>query len=76
MISIILLSTFLLYDGMILKKSIPKTSKKLCMESMIWLITVGQDNGEISLLHPFSGNATSLLWCLAHLADHILYKIQ
>ncbi|KAK4365488.1 hypothetical protein RND71_016846 [Anisodus tanguticus] len=46
---------FSLYNGMILKKQIPKASGKRCMESMGWLITVGKDEGEISLLHPFSG---------------------
>lgn len=46
---------FSLCNGMILKKRIPKASRKLCMESLGWLITVGQDNGEVSLLHPFSG---------------------
>ncbi|XP_049366233.1 F-box protein At2g26160-like [Solanum verrucosum] len=46
---------FSLYNGMILKKKIPKASGKRCMESMGWLITVGKDAGEISLLHPFSG---------------------
>ncbi|KAK4735251.1 hypothetical protein R3W88_009512 [Solanum pinnatisectum] len=45
---------FSLYNGMILKKKIPKASGKRCMESMGWLITVGKDEGEISLLHPFS----------------------
>ncbi|XP_059303953.1 F-box protein SKIP23-like [Lycium ferocissimum] len=46
---------FSLYNGMILNKRIPKASRKRCMESMGWLITVGEDDGEISLLHPFSG---------------------
>ncbi|WMV21435.1 hypothetical protein MTR67_014820 [Solanum verrucosum] len=46
---------FSLYNGMILKKRIPKASRKLCMESLGWLITVGEDEGEVSLLHPFSG---------------------
>ncbi|XP_059303976.1 F-box protein At2g26160-like [Lycium ferocissimum] len=46
---------FSLYNGMILKKRIPKPSRKRCMESTGWLITVGEDEGEISLLHPFSG---------------------
>ncbi|XP_060206837.1 probable F-box protein At1g65740 [Lycium barbarum] len=46
---------FSLCNGMILKKRIPKASGKRCMESMGWLITVGKDEGEISLLHPFSG---------------------
>ncbi|XP_049396158.1 uncharacterized protein At1g65760-like [Solanum stenotomum] len=46
---------FSLYNGMILKKKIPMASGKRCMESMGWLITVGKDEGEISLLHPFSG---------------------
>ncbi|KAG5618150.1 hypothetical protein H5410_017974 [Solanum commersonii] len=46
---------FNLYNGMILKKRIPKASRKLCMESLGWLITVGEDEGEVSLLHPFSG---------------------
>ncbi|XP_060204686.1 F-box protein At2g26160-like [Lycium barbarum] len=45
---------FSLYNGMILKKRIPKASGKRCMESMGWLITVGQDESA-SLLHPFSG---------------------
>ncbi|KAF3615453.1 putative E3 ubiquitin-protein ligase UBR7-like [Capsicum annuum] len=45
---------FSLYNGMILKKWIPGASGKRCMESMGWLITVGKDEGEISLLHPFS----------------------
>ncbi|KAF3654357.1 putative transcription factor bHLH47-like [Capsicum annuum] len=45
---------FSLYDGTILKKRIPKASRKCCMESMDWLITVGDDEGEISLIHPFS----------------------
>ncbi|XP_019226064.1 PREDICTED: putative F-box protein At1g65770 [Nicotiana attenuata] len=40
---------------MILKKRIPGASGKRCVESMGWLITVGKDEGEISLLHPFSG---------------------
>ncbi|KAH0703281.1 hypothetical protein KY285_017559 [Solanum tuberosum] len=44
---------FSLYNGMILKKRIPKASRKLCMESLGWLITVGEDEGEVSLLHPF-----------------------
>ncbi|OIT19892.1 hypothetical protein A4A49_62148 [Nicotiana attenuata] len=46
---------FSLYNGMILKKRIPKAKEKRCMESMGWLITVGKDEGEINLLHPFSG---------------------
>ncbi|KAH0703223.1 hypothetical protein KY285_017501 [Solanum tuberosum] len=46
---------FSLYNGMILNKKIPKARGKRCMESMGWLITVGKDEGEISLLHPFSG---------------------
>ncbi|WMV22024.1 hypothetical protein MTR67_015409 [Solanum verrucosum] len=37
---------------MILNKRIPKASRKRCLESMGWLITVGEE-GEISLLHPF-----------------------
>ncbi|WMV21529.1 hypothetical protein MTR67_014914 [Solanum verrucosum] len=41
--------------GMIMKKKIPKASGKRCMETMGWLVTVGKDEGEISLLHPFSG---------------------
>ncbi|XP_055835292.1 F-box/kelch-repeat protein At3g18720-like [Solanum dulcamara] len=45
---------FSVYNGMILKKRIPKASGKRCMESMGWLIMVGKDEGEISLLHPFS----------------------
>lgn len=45
---------FSLYNGMIMKKSIPGASGKRCMESMEWLITDGEE-GEISLLHPFSG---------------------
>lgn len=44
-----------LYNGMLLKRWIPGASGKRCMESMGWLITVGKDEGEISLLHPFSG---------------------
>ncbi|KAK4735349.1 hypothetical protein R3W88_009610 [Solanum pinnatisectum] len=39
--------------GMIMKKKIPKASGKRCMETMGWLVTVGKDEGEISLLHPF-----------------------
>ncbi|KAL3374583.1 hypothetical protein AABB24_006188 [Solanum stoloniferum] len=46
---------FSLYNGMILKKKIPKASRQKCMESMGWLITIGEDEGEVSLLHPFSG---------------------
>ncbi|OIT31887.1 hypothetical protein A4A49_09271 [Nicotiana attenuata] len=46
---------FSLYNSMILKKRIPKATGKWCMESMGWLNTVGEDDGEISLLHPFSG---------------------
>lgn len=46
---------FSLYNGMILHKQIPKSTEKRCMESMGWLITVGDDEGEINLLHPFSG---------------------
>nr|XP_018626460.1 uncharacterized protein LOC104096560 [Nicotiana tomentosiformis] len=46
---------FSLYNGMILKKRIPGASGKRCVESMGWLITVGKDEGKISLLHPFSG---------------------
>ncbi|XP_055819532.1 F-box protein At2g26160-like [Solanum dulcamara] len=46
---------FSLYNGMILKKRIPGASEKRCMESKGWLITVGKDEGEVSLLHPFSG---------------------
>ncbi|XP_049377064.1 uncharacterized protein LOC125841915 [Solanum stenotomum] len=45
---------FSLNNGMIMKKSIPGASGKRCMESMGWLITVGEE-GEISLLHPLSG---------------------
>ncbi|PHT88050.1 hypothetical protein T459_10156 [Capsicum annuum] len=45
---------FSAYDGTSLKKRIPKTSRKRCMESMGWLITIGEGDGEISLLHPFS----------------------
>nr|XP_016497260.1 PREDICTED: F-box/kelch-repeat protein At3g18720-like [Nicotiana tabacum] len=40
---------------MVLHKRIPKATGKRCMESMGWLITVGDDEGEINLLHPFSG---------------------
>ncbi|KAM3263164.1 hypothetical protein P3L10_000158 [Capsicum annuum] len=39
---------------MVLKKRIPGSVGKRCMESMGWLITVGKDEGEMSLLHPFS----------------------
>ncbi|KAF3656771.1 putative F-box protein-like isoform 2 [Capsicum annuum] len=46
---------FSLSNGMILNKRIPKASRKRCMESMGWLFTVGEDDGETSLLHPFSG---------------------
>ncbi|XP_049396959.1 probable F-box protein At1g65740 [Solanum stenotomum] len=46
---------FSLYNGMILNKRIPKARRKRCMESMGWLIMVGEDEGEISMLHPFSG---------------------
>nr|XP_016496506.1 PREDICTED: F-box protein SKIP23-like [Nicotiana tabacum] len=46
---------FSLYNDMILKKRIPKARGKRCVESMGWLITVGKDEGEASLLHPFSG---------------------
>ncbi|MCD7452862.1 hypothetical protein HAX54_018415 [Datura stramonium] len=46
---------FSLYNGMILNKRIPKAMGKRCMESLGWLITVGKDEGEINLLHPFSG---------------------
>ncbi|KAK4735275.1 hypothetical protein R3W88_009536 [Solanum pinnatisectum] len=52
---------FSLYNGMILKKRIPKASGKLCMESLGWHITVGEDNGEVSLLHPFSGVQIEIL---------------
>ncbi|KAK4735350.1 hypothetical protein R3W88_009611 [Solanum pinnatisectum] len=45
----------ILYNGMILNKRIPKASGKRCMESMGWFITVGKEEGEINLLHPFSG---------------------
>ncbi|KAM3321591.1 hypothetical protein P3S67_002742 [Capsicum chacoense] len=45
---------FSLYNGMVLKKRIPGAVGKRCMESMGWLITVGKDEGEMSLLHPFS----------------------
>ncbi|XP_049396658.1 F-box protein SKIP23-like [Solanum stenotomum] len=43
------------YNGMIMKKKIPKASGKRCMETMGWLVMVGKEEGEISLLHPFSG---------------------
>ncbi|KAL3371011.1 hypothetical protein AABB24_007841 [Solanum stoloniferum] len=43
------------YNDMIFKKRIPETHGKRCMESMGWLITVGKEDGEINLLHPFSG---------------------
>ncbi|KAH0697874.1 hypothetical protein KY289_015356 [Solanum tuberosum] len=46
---------FSLYNGMILKKRIPGASEKRCVESKGWLVTVGKDEGEISLLQPFSG---------------------
>lgn len=46
---------FSLYNGMILNKRIPKARRKRCMESMGWLIMVGEEEGEISMLHPFSG---------------------
>lgn len=46
---------FSLCNGMILKKSIPRARGKRCLESLGWFITVGKDEGEISLLHPFSG---------------------
>ncbi|KAF3636511.1 putative glycerol-3-phosphate acyltransferase 3-like [Capsicum annuum] len=46
---------FSLYNGMVLKKRIPGAVGKRCMESMGWLITLGKDEGEMSLLHPFSG---------------------
>ncbi|PHT57866.1 hypothetical protein CQW23_00229 [Capsicum baccatum] len=42
---------FSLYNGMVLKKRIPGAVGKRCMG---WLITVGKDEGEMSLLHPFS----------------------
>ncbi|CAN4077571.1 unnamed protein product [Withania somnifera] len=44
-----------LYNGIILKKWISRASGKRCTESMGWLITVEKDEGEISLLYPFSG---------------------
>ncbi|KAH0762737.1 hypothetical protein KY290_018810 [Solanum tuberosum] len=34
---------FSLYNGMILNKRIPKASRKRCLESMGWLITVGEE---------------------------------
>ncbi|KAK4721826.1 hypothetical protein R3W88_012059 [Solanum pinnatisectum] len=43
------------YNDMIFKKRVPEAQGKRCMESMGWLITVGKEDGEISLLHPFSG---------------------
>ncbi|XP_004237095.2 F-box protein At2g17690-like [Solanum lycopersicum] len=46
---------FSLYNGMILNKRIPKARRKRCMESMGWLIMVGEEEGEISMLRPFSG---------------------
>ncbi|XP_075107755.1 F-box protein At2g26160-like [Nicotiana tabacum] len=45
---------FNLCNDLIFKTTIPQASGKRCLESMGWLITVGID-GEISLLHPFSG---------------------
>lgn len=45
---------FSIYNGMILKKRIPKASGKRCLESMGRLMTVGKDDCECSLLHPFS----------------------
>ncbi|XP_019257648.1 PREDICTED: F-box protein At2g26160-like [Nicotiana attenuata] len=50
---------FSLYNGMILNRSIPKATGKRCMESMGWLVTVAED-GEISLLHPFTGGQIEL----------------
>ncbi|XP_019237327.1 PREDICTED: putative F-box protein At1g65770 [Nicotiana attenuata] len=50
---------FSLYNGMILKKRILKASGKRCMECMGWLITVGKDEGEASLLHPCSVRITT-----------------
>ncbi|WMV42472.1 hypothetical protein MTR67_035857 [Solanum verrucosum] len=46
---------FSLYSGMILNKRILKAIEKRCLESMGWLITIGKDESETSLLHPFSG---------------------
>lgn len=43
------------YNDMIFKKRIPEAHGKGCMESMGWLITVGKEDGEISLLHLFLG---------------------
>lgn len=43
------------YNDIIFKKRIPEACGKRCIESMGWLVTVGKDEGEISLLHPFSG---------------------
>ncbi|XP_060204805.1 F-box protein At2g26160-like [Lycium barbarum] len=45
---------FSLYNGMILKKTIPESRGKRCLECLGWFITVGKE-GEINLLHPFSG---------------------
>ncbi|XP_055821697.1 putative F-box protein At5g55150 [Solanum dulcamara] len=46
---------FSLSNGMILKKSIPGARGKRCVESMGWLVTVGKEESEINMLHPFSG---------------------
>ncbi|KAM3321880.1 hypothetical protein P3S67_003031 [Capsicum chacoense] len=45
---------FSLFNGTILNKKISKANRKRCMKSMGWLITVGEDDCEVSLLHSFS----------------------
>ncbi|XP_019233108.1 PREDICTED: F-box protein At2g26160-like [Nicotiana attenuata] len=47
---------FNLCNDLIFKTRIPKANGKRCLESMGWLVTVDLGiDGEISLLHPFSG---------------------
>lgn len=44
----------LLEKELVAKLALPKLKGKICYESLGWLLTVGQE-GDISLLHPFSG---------------------
>ncbi|PHT53941.1 hypothetical protein CQW23_08403 [Capsicum baccatum] len=55
---------FSIYNGMILKKRIPKASGKRCLESMGWLMTVGKDDcmSNLSFWRPGDLRWTRIIW--------------